>query len=121
MRCGAPVSMLPGVESTTAPGGGRCAAGCRFPDPVRWYRQYSMNCSVTDDDLRRWCDAERALLDAVLDAELALLDDVVSAERAMLDAALDAAAAELSTCGGMMKPGSTTRAARRMTVKRSRR
>lgn len=81
-----------------------------------------MNCSVTDDDLRRWCDAERALLDALLDAELALLDAVGSAERAMLDAMLDAAAVELSTCGGMMKPGSTTRAARHIDkVKRSQR
>lgn len=79
-----------------------------------------MNCSVTDDDLRRWCDAERALLDDAMSADRALLDAVGSAERALLDAALDAAAAELFTCCGMMKPGSSTRAARRMTVRSSR-
>jgi len=77
---------------------------------------------LCDDDLRRWCDAERALLDAALAAELALLDDAMSAERALLDAALAADVAELSTCSGMMKPGSTTRAARHIDkVKRSRR
>ncbi|MCG3778816.1 MAG: hypothetical protein JW388_1544 [Nitrospira sp.] len=55
-----------------------------------------MHYAYSDDDLRRLCDDERALLDAMLDAE----------------------AAALAACGGMMKPGSTTRAARRMTVKR---
>ena len=55
------------------------------------YGQYSMTCSVDDDDLDRWCDAERALL-----------DDALADERALLDA-----------IGGIVKPGSITRAARR--------
>ena len=80
-----------------------------------------MHCAYSDDDLRRLCDDERALLDAMLDADRALLDALMAPERALLDAMLDAEAAALAACGGMMKPGSTTRAARHMTVKRSRR
>lgn len=62
--------------------------------------------SIGDDDLRRLCDAERAML-----------DDAMAAERAMLDALADELTL-LDAIGGIVKPGSITRAARRMTVKR---
>ena len=75
--------------------------------PYGGYGHYSMTCSVDDDDLGRWCDAERAML-----------DDAMAAERAMLDAHCSAQLALLDAIGGIVKPGSTTRAARRMTVKR---
>ena len=45
---------------------------------------------LCDDDLRRWCDADLAMLDALM-----------AADRAYLDGACV-----------MIKPGSTTRAAR---------
>ena len=69
--------------------------------PYGGYGQYSMTCSVDDDDLRRWCDAERAML-----------DDAMAAERAMLDALADELTL-LDAIGGIVKPGSITRAARR--------
>lgn len=58
--------------------------------------------SIDDDDLRRLCDDERAML-----------DDALADDRAMLDAHCAAQLALLDAIGGMMKPGSITRAARR--------
>ena len=80
-------------------------SGLGFPIPYGGYGQYSMNCCVDDDDLRRWCDAERAMLDDAMAADRALLDDALADELTLLDA-----------FSGMMKPGDITRAARRMTV-----
>ena len=48
---------------------------------------------ICDDDVRRWCAADRAMLDALM------TDD-----RAMLDAMLAADVAALAACGGMMTP-----------------
>ena len=60
-----------------------------------------MDGCVDDDDLRRWCDADRAMLDDVMAADRAMLDALMAADRAYLDGACV-----------MIKPGSTTRAAR---------
>ena len=48
---------------------------------------------ICDDDLCRWCAADRAMLDALM-----------TGDRAMLDAMLAADAAALAACGGMMTP-----------------
>ena len=48
---------------------------------------------ICDDGLRRCCDADRAMLDALM-----------TGDRAMLDAMLAADAAALAACGGMMTP-----------------
>jgi hypothetical protein len=52
-----------------------------------------MDGCVDDDDLRRWCDADRAMLDALMAADRALMDALMAADRALL-----------SSCGGMMTP-----------------
>ena len=59
-----------------------------MPDPVRWFLQYSMAALMSDDDLRRWCDADRAMLDALMADDRAMLDALMAADRAYLDGAL---------------------------------
>ena len=43
---------------------------------------------ICDADLRRWCDADRAMLDDVMAADRAMLDALMAADRAYLDGAL---------------------------------
>ena len=43
---------------------------------------------MSDDDLRRWCDADRAMLDALMADDRAMLDALMAADRAYLDGAL---------------------------------
>jgi len=47
-----------------------------------------MDGCVDDDDLRRWCDADRAMLDALMADDRALMDALMAADRAYLDGAL---------------------------------